>query len=288
LLATPVGGLVELARPGVSGMHVDSTTHEALQAGIERCLDGRHALASMIVEGGPRSVFDELADPAQLVAGYRQLAGAKPSREIRGRRPAPSLVSVVVPYFQLERYVGETLDSVAAQTHPSVELVLVVDGSLRAQDEPVIAAAEAAGASVVTQVNSGLGPARNFGIAQARGDYVVPLDADDVIAPEFIERCLDVLQLEPSLDYVTTWVEYMRPDGTPIADESGGWAPFGNWSRLNERNNVAGTCTALFRRGLFDRFAYSPDLTSYEDWLLYLELQDAGHLGGVVPELPRA
>jgi glycosyltransferase involved in cell wall biosynthesis len=193
-------------------------------------------------------------------------------------------VSIVVPYFQLERYVAETLDSVAAQTYPAVELVLVVDGSLRAQDEAVIDAAQAAGANVVTQVNSGLGPARNFGIANARGEYIVPLDADDVILPEFVERCVQVLERDPALAYVTTWVEYMRPDGTPIVNENGGWMPFGNWSRLNERNNVAGTCTALFRRGLFDAFAYSPDLTSYEDWLLYLELQDAGRHGGVVPE----
>lgn len=284
LLATPVGGLVELARPGVSGLQVRDTTPEALQAGIERCLDDRYGLASLIVEGGPRSVFRELTDPEQLVARYERLAGGPSARPARRLRPQPPLVSVVVPYYQLERYVADTLDSVTAQTHQAVELVLVVDGSLREQDAPVIEAARAAGASVVTQVNSGLGPARNFGIAQARGEYVVPLDADDVIAPEFVERCLDVLERDDSLDYVTTWVEYMRPDGTPIVSEDGGWMPFGNWSRLNERNNVAGTCTALFRRAVFDKFAYSPDLTSYEDWLLYLELQDAGRHGGVVPE----
>ncbi len=284
LLATPVGGLVELARPGVSGLHVRGTSHEALQAGIERCLDDRHSLASMVVEGGPRSVFREVADPEVLVARYQRLLGADRPRPPARARPAPALVSVVVPYFQLERYVLETLDSVAAQTHPAIEVVLVVDGSLRAQDAPVIEAAEAAGANVVTQVNSGLGPARNFGIAQARGEYVVPLDADDVIAPAFVERCLDVLERDRALDHVTTWVEYMRPDGTPIVSEDGGYMPYGNWSRLNERNNVAGTCTALFRRSVFDSFAYSPDLTSYEDWLLYLELHDAGRLGGVVPE----
>ena len=61
--------------------------------------------------------------------------------------------------------------------------------------------------------------------------------------------------------------------------------PFGNWTNLMERNNVGGTCAALIRRSLFESgFAYSTDLTSYEDWLLYLELHHAGHHGAVIPE----
>jgi hypothetical protein len=48
---------------------------------------------------------------------------------------------------------------------------------------------------------------------------------------------------------------------------------------------VAGNCSAVLRRRLFDRgFAYSPDLTSYEDWFLYRELHHAGHHGAIVPE----
>jgi glycogen(starch) synthase len=284
VLASPVGGLLDLARPGVSGLLAAEASAEALQVEIEKLLEDRAPLASMIQAGGPRRVFDELTDPGQLVERYRALASAARPRPAR-RRPEPPLVSIVVPYFKLERFVADTLESVAAQTHPAIETLLVVDGSLREEDGAVIEAAEAAGAQVITQVNSGLGPARNFGIAHSRGTYVLPLDADDVIAPELVERCVDVLEREPALDYVTTWVEYMRPDGTPLTDEDGGWMPYGNWTRLNERNNVAGTCTALFRRSLFDAgFAYSSDLTSYEDWLLYLELQDAGRHGGVVPE----
>jgi glycosyltransferase involved in cell wall biosynthesis len=284
VLASPVGGLLDLARPGVSGLLAREASAEALQAEIERLLEDRSPLASMIQAGGPRQVFDELTDPGRLVEGYRELASARRPRPAR-TRPQPPLVSIVVPYFKLERFVAETLASVAAQTHPAIETLLVVDGSLREEDGAVIEAAEAAGAQVITQVNSGLGPARNFGIAHSRGTYVLPLDADDVIAPELVERCADVLEREPALDYVTTWVEYIGPDGTPLTDENGGWMPYGNWTRLNERNNVAGTCTALFRRSLFDAgFAYSSDLTSYEDWLLYLELQDAGRHGGVVPE----
>jgi len=284
LLATPVGGLHELVQPGRSGALVADTTADALRDGIERCLDDRSGLAAMVADRGPRSVFDELADPDALVAGYRRLLGTPAARPAAAPASKP-LVSVVVPYFELDAFVEETLRSVAAQLYPSVELVLVVDGSLRHEDGPVLARAEELGATVVTQVNSGLGASRNLGISQAQGTYVLPLDADDLLAPDFVERCVDVLERDSSVAYVTTWVRYIRPDGTPVQAVDAGWTPYGNWSRLIERNNVGGTCSAVFRRSLFDDgHLYSQELTSYEDWLHYLELHDAGHYGAVIPE----
>jgi glycogen(starch) synthase len=286
LIATPVGGLTELAQPRRSGVLVADTTPEALIDGLDRCLGApQRELGRMVGEEGPRAVFDELTDPELLVERYRRLAGAPPRRPQAPARTADPLVSLVIPYFRLEKLVEETLRSALAQTYRSLELLLVVDGSLREEDAATFELAERLGVTVLTQVNSGLGAARNFGVEQSRGTYILPLDADDVIDPEFVARCVDVLERDPSLAYVTTWVQYMKPDGTPLADENGGYAPYGNWSSLIDCNNVAGTCTALFRRSVFDAgHGYSPDLTSFEDWLHYAALHDAGLLGAVIPE----
>jgi hypothetical protein len=122
-------------------------------------------------------------------------------------------------------------------------------------------------------------------VRASRGQYVLPLDADDVIAPTLIERCVDALEREPGLAYVTPWVEYMEPDGSPLADPSTGYFPYGNWSTLIDEVNLGGTCVALLRRRVFDQgFWYSEDMTSYEDWLLYRELHHAGHHGAAIPE----
>ncbi len=283
VLATPVGGLCEMVEPSRSGWLTRDRSAEAIGAAIAELAAQPGEIRRMIESGTPREVFEKLTDRSALVEGYRALARF-PQRTAPRTGEAP-LVSIVIPYFRLDRYLRETLASAAAQTHPATEIVIVNDGSLRVEDEIVYELAEEFGARVVTQVNSGLGAARNFGIAQSRGRYVVPLDADDVIAPEFVARCVRALERNEELAYVTSWVEYMDPSGRPASDENGGYYPFGNWSVLMERNNVGGTCVALIRRSLFERgFAYSTDLTSYEDWLLYLELHHAGHHGGVIPE----
>jgi glycogen synthase len=283
VLATPVGGLCEMVEPGRSGWLSRDRSAEAIRAAVAEIAARPGEVRGMIESGAPRAAFERLTDEAALVEGYRALA-APPARPPRPSGEPP-LVSIVVPYHKLERYLRETLASAAAQTHPATEIVIVNDGSLRAEDRVVFDLAGEFGARVITQVNSGLGAARNLGIAQSRGRYVLPLDADDAIAPEFLARCVHALERDEKLAYVTTWVEYMDPEGQRASGEDGGYFPFGNWSTLIERNNVGGTCVAVIRRSLFEQgFAYSTDLTSYEDWLLYLQLHQAGHHGGVIPE----
>jgi glycosyltransferase involved in cell wall biosynthesis len=283
VLATPVGGLREMVKPGRSGWLTSDRSPEAIRDAVAELAARPAEVQGLIQSGSPRAVFDELADPAALVEGYTRLAAEPPWRPPQPRRPP--LVSIVIPYFRLERYVRETVASAAAQTHSEIEIVIVNDGSLRAEDRVVYELADEFGARVVTQANSGLGAARNLGVSQSRGKYVVPLDADDTIAPEFVARCVHTLERAPELAYATSWVEYMDSDGRTASDADGGYVPLGNWSELIERNNVGGTCTAVIRRRIFDEgFAYSTDLTSYEDWLLYIELHRARHFGAVIPE----
>jgi glycogen(starch) synthase len=284
VLGTPVGGLTEMCVPGKSGWLAGDTSVEALTAELSRLRDDREEVVTMIDRGGPRAVFDELTDPARLLAGYHELLSTPRPRASRGPSHEP-LVSVVVPYFRLERHIEETLDSVAAQSYPRIETILVNDGSLREEDRLLERLADRYPLRVVTQVNSGLGAARNLGISQSRGRYILPLDADDLLAPTFIERCVDALEANPDLAYVATWAQFMNGDGEPIHDDLGGYMPFGNWSNLIRRNNVGGTCSAVVRRRIFDRgFRYSTDLTSYEDWELYWAMHQAGMLGDVIPE----
>lgn len=98
-------------------------------------------------------------------------------------------VSVIVPVYNVERFLEECLDSVLGQTFSDFEVVCVNDGSTdsspsileryRARDERIV---------VVTQENAGLSAARNTGLRHARGEYVAFLDSDDYLEPRMLEK----------------------------------------------------------------------------------------------------
>ncbi len=164
-------------------------------------------------------------------------------------------------------------------------MIVVNDGSFRRRDRVLWALAERYPISVLTQLNKGLGAARNAGIRQSSGRYVFPLDADDVAEPTFVERCVEVLESEPDVVFVTAWLRYLDESGGPLEQVEDGYRPLGLFSTLIDEQNVAGSCAAVLRRRIFDLgYSYSEDLTSYEDWTLYRELHEAQMKGWVIPE----
>lgn len=103
------------------------------------------------------------------------------------------LVSVIVPMYNVERYLSKCLDSILAQTLQGIEIVCVDDGSPDASGEIAEAyAAEHENIKVVHQENGGLGPARNTGIAHAEGEYVGFVDSDDWVSPDMYRHLYTV------------------------------------------------------------------------------------------------
>ena len=285
VLATPVGGLLELVSPGASGWLASGTDWVSLAAALERVLDDRRQLGELVRSGRPAQFVRGVADNRQIARSYVELAReARPRRRPTGARPP--LVSAIVPYFKAAEFVSETVRSLREQTYRRLEIVLVNDGSFCEQDLVIAELASNLPVVVVSQMNAGLGAARNFGIQQSRGRYFFPLDADNIAEPEFVERCVKVLEARPDVAYVTSWSRYIDHHGQPRTAGDIGYQPLGNEARdLIGIDNVAGDAAALVRRHLFDAgFRYSEELTSFEDWHLYRELAAAGHFGAVIPE----
>ena len=104
-----------------------------------------------------------------------------------GSRPAPAL-SVVVAVYDVEPWIAECLESVAAVVPPDAEVIIVDDGSTDASSQICDrAAAHRSGWRVVHQPNAGLGAARNAGLDLARGEYVGFVDGDDLLLPAYAE-----------------------------------------------------------------------------------------------------
>jgi glycosyltransferase involved in cell wall biosynthesis len=114
-----------------------------------------------------------------------------------------------VAAYNAERWLAETLSSVEAQTYPSVEAVVVDDGSA----DGTLAVArrfEGPGVRVLTQPNGGACAARNRAVAAARGAYVQFLDADDVLGPTAIEALVGALRQRPGAIAACPWYRLDR------------------------------------------------------------------------------
>src|SRR5919201_3364074 len=117
------------------------------------------------------------------------------------------LVSVIVPFLNAERFLGEAIESVLAQTYDNWELLLVDDGSSDGSAEIALeyAAAEPARITYMTHPDGrthGLSASRNLGIDSRTGEYVAFLDADDVWLPNKHERHIADLTERPEVDMV--------------------------------------------------------------------------------------
>lgn len=285
LLSTPVGGLRELTATARCGWLASDTSPAAIAAAIATMIDDWQ-LTVPLAPSGPRAVAAEVTDESRLRAAYASLYDRLLARRSSAprQRVSPPLVSIVIPCFGLARWVTAAVASAFGQTYPAIEVILVNDGSTEPGDATLHELADRMPLTLLTQENQGVGAARNLGIAQAGGRYVLPLDADNVLDPRFVARAVEVLEHEPGLAYVTSWTRYVDASGAPLGGGDPGYHPTGGRGRELDRSNIAGDAAALIRRRLFEvGFAYRTDLVSLEDWQLWRELRDAGHHGIVMP-----
>ncbi len=176
------------------------------------------------------------------------------------------LVSIVVPCYNTESYLAAAIESALRQTHPRVEVIVVDDGSTDGSGRIV----EAFGERIVAvrQANRGLSAARNAGIAAARGEYVLLLDADDMLAPGCAASRARVLDADPGIGLVAGYYREIDARGAmlsriPELRRVGSLAAFRQAVRRNWGPPVGWT----FRREAFERCGgFDPLLRSCEDW----------------------
>lgn len=190
--------------------------------------------------------------------------------------PDRSLIAVIVPAYNLARYLPEAIESALAQTvSPAIlDVVVVDDGST--DDTAAVAARFAPRVRCVRQRNRGLPAARNRGAAETTAPYLTFLDADDRLLPEKLARELTVLEADSSVDVVYSGWRYI--------DEAGRRLPQRGWSRdegdVLERllaGNIIHPHAATLRRTAFDAAGgFDESLTSVEDWDLWLRISMNG------------
>lgn len=205
---------------------------------------------------------------------------------------SPSPFSVVMPAFNAERTLGDSVRSVLAQTRSDLELIIVDDGSTDATWELAEGwAAEDMRVRTIRQRNAGPSAARNTGIAVAAGEYVAFLDSDDLWMPDYAAEMSAALDREPEAGFAhtdawlfeeangrirsSTWHDYY-----PHPPASASWEEV--LLSLLETNFVMSSTTCR-ADALATVGGYEVGTRSAEDWDLWLRIVSSGRLPVFAP-----
>ncbi len=200
---------------------------------------------------------------------------------------AQPLVTIGIAHYNLGRYLPDAIESLARQTYQNLEVIVIDDGSTDQVAIDTIAGLERdyPNIRVLRQANAGIGASRNRLLAEARGEFFIPMDADNIARPEMVETFARALSRNPHLSAMTCYFLAFA-DGDSPEKSLYGYRPTGGPYVLSCIRNVYGDANGIFRTADFRAVGgYETDRgTSCEDWEAYVKLIHAGKYIDVVPE----
>lgn len=190
-------------------------------------------------------------------------------------------LTVIIPCYNHGQYVGEAISSVRASKRDDIEIIVIDDGSKdpttiqvmdTLQNDPTL--------RVIRQANAGLAAARNVGFTEAQADYVLPVDADNRIRPDYIHRGIEILDAKPKVGMVYGDAEY-------FGAKTGLWkiGPFDR-DRLLYWNYI--DACAVIRKAVWkENGGYRGDMPTMglEDWEFWLNMMTHGWHFEYIPEI---
>jgi glycosyltransferase involved in cell wall biosynthesis len=194
-------------------------------------------------------------------------------RPFSGGRPEGGKVSVVIPCYNQARFLGEAIQSVLRQGYSDLEIIVVDDGSRDGTEEVASGyAKEDSRVRLVRQENRGLAAARNRGLAEAEGEYIVFLDSDDRLVSEALEVGVRELEAHPGCAFVSGICRKITADGSIVP----GWEQFR--VRDDPYLELLRSCpvyvpAVMYRRSVFDAVGgFDTSYKAAEDYDLYYRI----------------
>ncbi|HEY9619951.1 MAG TPA: glycosyltransferase family 2 protein [Crinalium sp.] len=202
------------------------------------------------------------------------------------------MVSVIVPAYNAEKYIAATLESVLDQTYTAIEVLVVDDGSSDRTPDIIRSFVEKdKRVSLIQQTNAGVAAARNLAIQKSCGEYIAPVDADDIWFPQKLEKQVQcVLNADPSVGLVYAWSADINEEGE-LTGRANHFSLEGDvFLPLVYTNFLGNASVPLIRRCCFEKVGYYNcdhvrlNAQGCEDRDLYLRIAEHYQFR-VVPEL---
>ncbi len=186
--------------------------------------------------------------------------------------------SVIIPCYNQGRFIKEAVDSVLLQTFQDFEIIVVNDGSTDPETNQILSAFSAPKTTILHTSNQGPAAARNTAIQAAKGLYILPLDADDKIAPTYLEKAIDVLEKNNDIGIVYCDAEF-------FGNETGKWdlSPY-SLKRILNSNCIF--VSSFFHKSAWEKVGGFKEnmIFSLEDWDFWLSLIENGSNVYKIPE----
>lgn len=198
-----------------------------------------------------------------------------PTFELKKNQP---LVSIVMPIYNYGKMFQKSLESVFKSTYKNIELVIVNDGSTddyvlnklnSLKDHPNI--------KIINQNNAGPANARNTGIKNSTGEYILPLDSDDMISPDYIQTCLNIIKKDKTISPVYCDTNHVGEiNGVEVRPE---------WSKERLLQGPFIVNCSMFSRDAYNSTnGYDETMNGWEDYDLWVQMMVNGYVGKRIPK----
>jgi glycosyltransferase involved in cell wall biosynthesis len=190
------------------------------------------------------------------------------------------LLSIVIPYYNMGRYIHETLDSIHKSTYKNIEIIIVNDGSTEQKSIEVLNEFKGQLAvKIIHKKNEGLASARNMGAAHATGEFIAILDPDDTIEATYYEKAIQVLKQYTNVHFVGCWAAY-------FGEAKGYWPAFTPEPPYLLVHNMINSSALVYKSKAFLNGGQNDKRMIYgmEDYESVINLVKNGYYGVVLPE----
>lgn len=196
-----------------------------------------------------------------------------------------SRVSVIIPCYNGQDYLAQALDSVLASSYDDYEIVIVNDGSTDDSEALVNSYLPNPKITYISQENKGLAGARNTGILNTTGRYLVFLDADDLVEPEKLEKQVAWLQANVDCAAVFSQSEFFFDDTTETKPSQLPVYQGNIYLNLLDGNFIHVNSVMVDRQRLKEDVIFDQAFREFEDWDLWLRISLAGARFGYIQDI---
>lgn len=292
VLASVQGGQREMIDHGVSGFLFDHTIEGDFEEKLQLVIslsDEKIAAIGQAARAKVAAMYDPAVIKQQKLAllndiiQNKKVASTYPFLYQNPYTPVTSkgsLLSVVIPYYNMGKYIKACVQSIKASTYPDIEILIINDGSTDAESLAVLKQMEqSGGVKVFHKPNEGLAHTRNYGANKAGGEWLAFLDADDMVSPDYYEKAMRVLKQYSNVFFAGSFVQYFE-------DTNRKWATFTPQPPYALVHNPVNSSGLVYKKAAFLAAGLNDKTVDYglEDYESVVHLLSKGYNGIVLPE----